>query len=86
MIAAKTRDLTGIAASVIAKCQPCLEYHLAEARKAGVSDADVKTAVKIAQAVRQAGNEKMDEFTASTIGNSSKQDTSCCCSDEKCCG
>ena len=29
----KTKELIGVAASVVAKRQPCLEYHVAEDRK-----------------------------------------------------
>jgi len=31
MLDAKTRELVAIGASVVAKCQPCLSYHIEEA-------------------------------------------------------
>jgi len=59
---AVTKELVGVAAAVAGHCQPCLEYHLAEARKLGVSEDEIRAAVKLAQAVRRSGDRHMDEF------------------------
>lgn len=58
----KVRELIGIAAAVAGHCQPCFEYHLEQARKLGLSEGEIKTAVKIAQAVRKAGDDSMDKY------------------------
>ena len=75
----KTKELIGVAASVVAKCQPCLEYHLAEARKAGASDSEIRTAVKIAQSVRKSGDQNMDRFSESLLEADCAVNSSCDC-------
>ena len=84
----KTRELIAIAASVVAKCQPCLDYHVEEARKARASDSDMRNAVSIARMVRKAGNDNMDQYTDERLGATAPEPpapSACCCSDEKCC-
>jgi AhpD family alkylhydroperoxidase len=58
----KTKEFIGIAAAVAGHCQPCFDYHFIEARKLGITLEEVKATVKIAQAVRQAGNNNMDKY------------------------
>ncbi len=89
MLDPKTRELIAVAASVVAKCQPCLDYHIEEARKAGATDSDMKSAIIIARMVRKAGEENMDGYTDEKLDAAAlKQQapSACCCSDEKCCG
>lgn len=88
MLDPKTRELISIAASVVAKCQPCLDYHMEEARKAGTSNLDMRDAVSIARMVRKAGEENMDNYTDEKLGAAPEQTApgACCCSEEKCCG
>lgn len=85
MLDAKTRELIAIAASVVAKCQPCLDHHISEARKAGASDSDMKTAVKIARMVRKAGEDNMDSYTDEKLGAvapAEQTPSACCCGDQ----
>jgi 4-carboxymuconolactone decarboxylase len=88
MLDPKKGELIAIAASVVAKCQPCLDYHVEEARKAGASDSDMRNAVSIARMVRKAGDENMDKYTDEKLGTAPENaaPSACCCSDEKCCG
>lgn len=88
MLDPKTSELIAIAASVVAKCQPCLEYHVEEARKAGASDSDMRNAVSIARMVRKAGDENMDQYADEKLGAAPEEAApgACCCSDGKCCG
>ena len=58
----KTKEFIGIAAAVAGHCRPCFDYHFIEARKLGITLEEVKATVKIAQAVRQAGNSNMDKY------------------------
>lgn len=88
MLDPKTRELIAIAASVVAKCQPCLDYHVEEARKAGASESDMRNAVGVARMVRQAGNDNMDKYTDDKLGAAPVQEVpgACCCSGDTCCG
>ncbi len=85
MLDPKTTELIAIAASVVAKCQPCLDYHLEEARKAGATDSEIRNAVNIARMVRKAGDENMDKYTDERLASpQARQDSrsSCCCGGE----
>lgn len=57
-----TTELIGIAAAVAGHCQPCLECHLAEARRLGAGEEQIQEAVKLAEAVSRAGDKHMREF------------------------
>lgn len=47
------RELVAIGASVASNCIPCVTYHVAKARKLGMSDARIMEAVELADKVRQ---------------------------------
>jgi len=64
---AVTTELVGIAAAVAGHCQPCLEYHLAEARQLGVSEDQIQQAVKLAEAVSRSGDKHMRDFARKTM-------------------
>ena len=89
MLDPRTQELIAIAASVVAKCQPCLDYHVEEARKAGASDSDMRNAVGIARTVRKAGIDNIDKYADERLGGAAQEQPApgaCCCSDAKCCG
>ena len=44
----KEAHLVGIATSAAIKCQYCIPYHVAELKRLGASDEEIKTAVLIA--------------------------------------
>ena len=85
----KTKELIGVAVSVVAKCMPCLDYHVAEARKAGATEDEMIVAVRLARMVRQAGDANMDKYTDETLGVTVLEQpapSACCCgSDSDCC-
>jgi len=58
----KTKEFIGIAAAVAGHCQPCFDFHSAKAKELGITLEEIKAAVKIAQAVRQAGNDNIDKY------------------------
>ena len=60
----KTIELISVAVSVVARCKPCLTGHLQEARKLGVADAEIQAAIRIAQAIRKAADEDMDQLAS----------------------
>lgn len=68
MLDPKTKELVAIGASVAANCQPCLDYHVKEARKAGASDAEMTDAVGMGRLVRKTVAEKMDKYADAKVG------------------
>lgn len=47
-------ELVAISASIASNCEPCFKFHYDQARKLGVSDADMRRAVDLAQQVKEA--------------------------------
>ena len=46
-----TKELLGLVASMVLRCSDCIDYHLIEAVKCGVSDAELYDAMNIALVV-----------------------------------
>ena len=49
----RERELVALGAAMGSNCAPCIEHHIPEARKAGLSDSQILTAIRLADAVRQ---------------------------------
>ena len=47
------RELVALGAALGSNCVPCIEYHIPEARKAGLSDHQIIEAVRYADKIRQ---------------------------------
>jgi AhpD family alkylhydroperoxidase len=50
----RQRELVAIGAAMGSNCIPCIEHHISEGRKAGLTDAQIYEAVRLANKVRQA--------------------------------
>jgi len=46
-------ELVAIGAAMGSNCPPCMEYHIAQARQAGLSDAEIHAAIVHADKIRQ---------------------------------
>ena len=64
----KTKELIAIGASIVANCQPCLQYHVARAQRAGVDTQEMAAAIEIGRLVRKGAGIKMDTFAANLAG------------------
>jgi 4-carboxymuconolactone decarboxylase len=49
----RERELVAIGAAIASNCVPCIEYHIPEARKAGLSDPQIEQAVRLADKVQR---------------------------------
>jgi 4-carboxymuconolactone decarboxylase len=49
----RQQELVALAAAIASNCVPCIEYHIPEARRAGLTDTQIREAVKIADKVRR---------------------------------
>lgn len=47
------RELVALGAAMGSNCIPCIEYHIPEARKAGLTDSQISEAIRVADKVRQ---------------------------------
>lgn len=78
MFDVKTKELIAVAASVVAKCQPCLDFHVGAARTAGAPDSEIRAAIKIAQSIRGVGDDYMDKFAEQQFSKNNEPDTGGC--------
>lgn len=63
----KTRELVGIAASVVGHCRPCFLYHFKQAKKLGVTMDDITEVVDFANRISAAGDKGMYEFVSKQL-------------------
>lgn len=61
-------ELVAIAAAIGANCEPCLKYHYDAARKLGVSNEDMLSAVRMALRVKQAPANAMINLAGRLLG------------------
>jgi AhpD family alkylhydroperoxidase len=62
-------ELVAIGASMAANCKPCLNHHVAQARKLGVSDDDIRKASGLAQMVKKAPATAVLELAEKLLGD-----------------
>ncbi|HSG29674.1 MAG TPA: carboxymuconolactone decarboxylase family protein [Candidatus Krumholzibacterium sp.] len=49
----KSQSLVSLGAAIASNCIPCIEYHIPGARRAGLTDAQIGEAIRIADKVRR---------------------------------
>ena len=49
----RDRELVALGAAMGSNCVPCIEHHIPQAKKAGLSDAEISEAIRLADGVRQ---------------------------------
>ena len=49
----REQSLVALGAALAANCVPCIEYHIPEAKNAGLSDPEIREAIEIADKVRR---------------------------------
>ncbi len=47
-LAKKTKELMALSISIVTKCEPCMEWHLGQAIKAGANDEDIYETIDVA--------------------------------------
>jgi len=64
----RERELVALGAALGSNCVPCIEYHIPEARKAGLTDAQVSVAIRLADKVRQVPARKVLDVALAMLG------------------
>jgi AhpD family alkylhydroperoxidase len=64
-------ELVALGAAIGSNCVPCVEYHIQEARKAGLTDAQIRAAIELADKVRQVPARKVLEAAMSALDHGS---------------
>lgn len=52
-LAPSERELVALGAAMGSNCVPCIEYHVPKSRKAGLTDAQIREAIRLADEVRK---------------------------------
>ena len=68
----RERSLVALGAALASNCIPCIEYHIPGARKAGLDDAEIGRAIRIADTVRQVPARAVLEAAEARIEKSSE--------------
>lgn len=63
----KTQELISIAASLVAKCQGCIEGHLKKALAAGATEEEISETISIAAAINAAAIIDLTDIAASNL-------------------
>ena len=64
----QTTELIAIGASVTANCVPCLRFHLTKAREGGVTENEIREAVRVGRMVRRGAASQWDKEAAALLG------------------
>lgn len=74
----RERELVALGAALGSNCVPCVEYHVAEARKAGLTDDEIGDALTLADTIRKVPAAKvMDAATAALGASVAKSPAGC---------
>lgn len=91
-------ELVAIGAAIGCNCEPCFKYHYDQARKLGVSDADMRRAVDMAQMVKDSPARAIlklaERYVGASTPDTAAKQSPCCTTDSstaakpaaKCCG
>ena len=55
----RERELVALGAALGSNCVPCIDYHIPESRKAGLTEAEILEAIQLAEKVRQVPAKKV---------------------------
>jgi arsenite methyltransferase len=87
------RELVALGAALGSNCVPCIEYHIPEARKVGLTDSQISEAVRLADRVRQVPAGKVLSAALGLLGQGDQAPAERTCSEvmgtaakSTCCG
>ena len=63
----RDRELVALGAAMGSNCVPCIEYHIPQARKAGLTDSEIAEAVRLSDRVRQVPARKVLEVALQMV-------------------
>jgi len=79
----RDRELVALGASLASNCVPCIEFHILEARKANLTDAEIAAAIELADKIKRVPAGKVLEAASGMLAmpNAEQVSTpSACCS------
>ena len=80
----RERELVSLGAAMGSNCSPCIEYHVPASRKAGLADAEITEAIRLADKVRQVPARKTLDTALKLLGAAAESEPATqaqpCCS------
>lgn len=76
-------ELVALGAALASNCVPCIEFHIQEARKAGLDDAEIAEAIELADKIKRVPADKVLEAASRKLSTPAKEPTAApdaCCS------
>ena len=78
----REQELVALGAALGSNCVPCIEYHIPAARKAGLTETQIRRAIRLADKVRQVPAKKVLDAAHAllgeqALGESTKERASC---------
>jgi len=64
----KERELVALGAALGSNCVPCVEHHISEARKAGLTDPQISGAIQLADKIRKVPAAKVLKAALEMLG------------------
>lgn len=64
----KEYELVALGAALASNCIPCIEYHIPEARKVGLTEGQLREAIALAEKIRQVPARKVLEVANRLAG------------------
>lgn len=68
----RERELVALGAAMGSNCIPCIEHHIPESRKAGLTDPQISEAIQLADKVRQVPARKVFSTAQRILAGSSE--------------
>lgn len=69
-------ELVALGAALGSNCVPCIEYHIPQARKAGLTDPEIRAAIQQADKVRQVPARKVLEAALNLLPQAASEPSS----------
>lgn len=86
----RTKELIAIGASVAAHCRPCLTYHVARAKEAGIGKKDISEAIAVGHMVEKGAMSAMRQYSTEVVDTPAGAEAGCCgeskAKGKNCCG
>jgi AhpD family alkylhydroperoxidase len=79
----KLEEMIALGAAYAVNCQPCMEFHKRKAIEAGLTEAEMRTAIQVAEAVKVGAAKKAKDFAENLFGNIKEE--RCCPAGSECC-
>ncbi len=70
-LTSRERELVALGAAMGSNCVPCVEYHIRESQRTGLTDLEISAAIELADKVRQVPARKVREAAEKLVSKAS---------------